>query len=119
MDKLIESILKFLRLDTIIEHLMGYVQDKVELVKAELREELTKALGQALLVGTIVLTGFMFLLFISLGLAQNITASGYPAYVGYYLIAGLYAFLIVICVIFRKSIYGYFERALRGMIKRK
>lgn len=119
MDKLIESILKFLRLDTIIEHLMGYFQDKVELIKAELREELAKALAQALLVGTMILVAFMFLLFISMGLAHYIIANGYPSYIGYGAVAGLYGLLFLLFLLFRKSIYGYLEYVLRGVIKRK
>lgn len=119
MDKLIESILKFLRLDTIIDHLMGYVQDKLELVKVELREELAKALAKALVVGTMILVGFMFLLFISIGLAHYIIAAGYPSYLGYGSVAGLYGLFFLICLLFRKSIYGYFEQVLYGMIKKK
>lgn len=119
MDKLIDSILKFLRLDTIIEHMVGYVKDKVDLVKAELRDELAKALAQALLVGTMILVGFMFLLFISMGLAHYIIVSGYPAYIGYGAVAGLYGLLFLLFLLFRKSIYGYLENVLRGMIKRK
>ncbi|MDZ4713969.1 MAG: phage holin family protein [Cytophagales bacterium] len=119
MDKLIESILKFLRLDTIVQHLWGFFQDKFELVKSELRDELAKALAQALLVGTMILIGFMFLLFISLGLAHYIISSGYSSYVGYGSVAGFYGVLFLIFLLFRNSIYGYLARVMSGMIKKK
>ena len=46
MDKIKDSIFKFLRLDNLVENLSGYVETRIELVKLEVREEIAKYCGE-------------------------------------------------------------------------
>jgi len=61
----------------------------------------------------------MFLVFFSVGLAHFINGFYDKPYAGYWSVAGLYALIFLILVIFRKSINHYFEDQLSELIKRK
>ncbi len=119
MDKIAESILKFLKLDSLINHVTGYVEARIELMKVEIREDVAKSIARAIVAVTLILTGFLFLLFLSIGLAHFIIAYTHVAYIGYWSVAGLYGFLLLIVYVFRKPIYERFEKQFMDVIKRK
>jgi len=119
MDKIAESILKFLKLDTLIQHVTGYVEARIELMKVEIREDIARAIARAIVAVTMILIGFLFLLFLSVGLAHLITFYTEVAYIGYWSVAGLYGLLFLIIYLFRKSIYEKFEKQLMDVVKRK
>jgi uncharacterized membrane protein YqjE len=119
MDKIVESILKFLRLDSLVQHVTGYVEARIELMKVEIREDLAKTIARAIILVTLILVGFLMLLFLSIGLAHYIAAYLQSAYLGYWSVAGLYALLFIIVVLFRNPIYEYFEKQFMDVIKRK
>lgn len=119
MDKIAESILKFLRLDTLIGHVTGYVETRIELMKVEFREDLTRTVARAIVVVAMILVSFLFLLFLSIGLAHYIIAYVQSAYLGYWAVAGLYGTFFLLLFLFRKPIYEHFERQLMEVIKQK
>lgn len=119
MDKIAESILKFLKLDTLIQHVTGYVEARIELMKVEIREDLARAISRAIVAVTMVLTGFLFLLFVSIGLAHLVTSFTQVAYIGYWSVAGFYGLLFLLIYLFRKSIYEKFEKQVMDAVKRK
>ncbi|MBL7848705.1 MAG: phage holin family protein [Cyclobacteriaceae bacterium] len=119
MDKIAESILKFLKLDSLVNHVTGYVEARIELMKVEIREDIAKTVARAIVVISLILIGFLFLLFLSVGLAHFITAYLNSAYLGYWSVAGLYGLIFLILFVFRKSIYATFEHKLMKVIKHK
>jgi len=119
MDKIAESILKFLKLDTLVNHVTGYVEARIELMKVEIREDIAKTVARGIVVVTLILVGFLFLLFLSIGLAHFIIAYVHSAYVGYWAVAGLYGALFLLLFLFRKPIYETFETKLLEVIKHK
>ncbi|MBL7850636.1 MAG: phage holin family protein [Cyclobacteriaceae bacterium] len=119
MDKIAESILKFLKLDSLVSHVTGYVEARIELMKIEIREDIAKAVARAILLLTLILVGFLFLLFLSIGLAHFITSYLHSAYLGYWSVAGLYGLLFLLLYVFRKSIYAAFEHKMVEAIKQK
>ncbi|MBL7863585.1 MAG: phage holin family protein [Cyclobacteriaceae bacterium] len=119
MDKIVESILKFLRLDSLVQHVTGYVEARIELMKVEIREDLAKTIARAIIVVTLMLVGFLILLFLSIGLAHFISSYLQSAYLGYWSVAGLYTLLFLIVIVFRQSIYEYFEKEFMEAIKKK
>lgn len=119
MDKIAESILKFLKLDSLIQHVTGYVEARIELMKVEIREDLARSVARAIVLVTMIFVGFLFLLFLSVGLAHFITTYTQMAYVGYWSVAGIYGVFFLIIYMFRKSIYDRFEKQLMDVIKRK
>lgn len=119
MDKIAESILKFLKLDSLVNHVTGYVEARIELMKVEIREDIAKTVARAIVMITLILVGFLFLLFLSIGLAHFITSYLHSAYLGYWSVAGMYGLVFLLLYFFRKPIYAAFESKMAEAIKRK
>ncbi len=119
MEKISETILKFLRLDNFVQNITGYVESRIELMKIEIKEDVSKAIARGLVTAALFLVGFMFLIFFSVGLAHFINAFLNETYIGYWLVAGIYGTIFLILLIFRKNIYSYFEDQVSELIKRK
>jgi len=119
MDKLKDTIFKFLRLDGLFNHLSGYVEARIELLKIEIREDLAKALARVMIYGVIFFFGFMFMIFFSLGLAHFLNQYFSETYVGYWLVAGLYLVGLLLFSFFKKGILSNFEKNLLDLIKSK
>ncbi len=85
-----KGVLKFLKLDNISEHLSGYVEDRIELLKLELQED-TASVGAKILLFTVMLIfGLFFILFISVALAIFLNSVFDHDFVGYLIMAGIY-----------------------------
>jgi uncharacterized membrane protein YqjE len=98
-----DSVLKFLKLDSVIENLTGYVESRIELTKIEIREEIAKALSKAalyILMGTVFI---LFVVFISVSLAHLIGKS-IGAFGGFAVVAGFYLLLGILLYAFRDAI---------------
>ena len=119
MEKISETILKFLHLDNFIQNITGYVEARIELMKVEIKEDVAKAISRGLVSIAMLLIGFMFLVFFSVGLAHYINEFFDKPYAGYWSVAGLYAIILVFLVVFKGKIYQYFEAKLLELIKRK
>jgi len=119
MENIKDSIFKFLRLDNLIENLSGYVETRVELVKIEVREEIAKVLSHALMIGVLLLLGFLFILFISFGWANYLNAYFNDSFSGYWIVAGIYGLPCLFIYLFRKRISHYFEQHLIIQTKKK
>jgi uncharacterized membrane protein YqjE len=89
-----DSLARFFKVDSMIENLTGYVETRVELLKIEAKEEVSKQLSNAIVYGSI---GFLFalvLLFLSVAIALTIgehlgNFAGFAIVAGFYLIVGL------------------------------
>lgn len=119
MDSIKDYIVKFLRLENLVDHLSGYVETKVALVKMEIREEVAHALSRGLVSLVVMLFGFLFLLFLSIGVAQYINTFFEGEYVGYWIVGGFFGFVFAILLIFKKSILHSLEKRLIEMIRKK
>ena len=119
MDKIAESILKFLKLDGLINHVTGYFEARIALMKIEIREDIAKAMAKAIVTIVMLFTGLLCLLFFSVGLAQFINHYFDEPYAGYWLVAGIYFVAFLLLLIFRKGISSHFEHQLTELIKRK
>lgn len=119
MEKISETILKFLHLDHFIQNVTGYVEARIDLMKVEIKEDVARAISRGLVTMAMLLIGFMFLVFFSVGLAHFINGFFDQPYAGYWSVAGLYAIIFIFLVIFKKKIYQYFETQLAESIKRK
>lgn len=113
-----DSILKFLKLDSLIENLTGYVETRIELTKMEIREDLAKALSNVLL---FILLGVVFTLFvilISIALAHLI-AKSIGAIGGFAVVAGFYLLLGLLMFAFRGAIIEKLQDQLVQIMKKK
>ena len=119
MENLKDKIFKLLRLDNLMDNLSGYLESRLELYKLEIHEDVAKMLAKALLYGFATIMGILFLVFFSVGLAHFLNGFFTGVFVGYWIVAGIYATALLILVVFRKSIDRNFENHFMDMIKRK
>ncbi len=119
MENLKDKIFKMLRLDNLMGNLTGYVEARLELFKIEIREDVAKALSKALIYGVITVFAALFLLFFSVGLAHFINGFFAQPFVGYWIVAGIYALALVLVILFRKDLDSNFEKHFMEMTKRK
>lgn len=119
MEKISETILKFLRLDNVVQHLTGYVEARIALMKAEIREDVALAIARSMVMVALFFIGLFFLIFFSIGLAQFLNRFFEESYGGYWSVAGFYGATFLLLLVFRKSISQYFEIRLTDIIKRK
>ena len=119
MDKISESILKFLRLDSFVQNITGYVEARIELMKIEIREDVTKAIARGLVSLALFFMGFLFLIFFSFGLAFTLNVFFEDHYAGFWIVAGIYGATFLLLLVFRNNLSTYFERYMSELIKQK
>ena len=113
-----DTILKFLKMDSLIENITGYVETRIELLKIEMKEEVAKSLAKALVYAVILALSTLFILLISMAVAYKIgetlgTFGGFAIVAGVYLLAGLLVYG------FRHSIIEKLESQLQEKMKKK
>ncbi|MBA4054676.1 MAG: hypothetical protein C0490_08200 [Marivirga sp.] len=113
-----DTLLKFFKMDNLIENITGYVEARIELMKIEMKEEVAKGLAKAFvfIVITAILT--LFVLLISMALAYKI-GEAVGTFGGFAIVAGFYLFLGVILFLFRDPITGKLEESLTEIMKKK
>lgn len=112
------AIFKFLRLDNLVDNLTGYVETRVELLKIEVREEIVKVVSHGLIIAVWVLLALLFLIFFSVGLANYISTQYGTTFTGYWFVAGAYALICLIIVLFRKNIGLFIENHLKAQAQK-
>ena len=119
MENLKDIIFKFLRLDGVFNHLSGYLEARIELLKIEIREDVAKVIANAMIYAVVFFFATMFMIFFSIGLAQFLNQFLNESYSGYWIVAGIYLAGFLIFMIFRKGILNNFEKHLTDIIKRR
>jgi hypothetical protein len=113
-----EGIARFLKLDSLMEHLTGYVESRIEILKFDLKEDLSKVASRASVLIFVALAGLFFLLFFSMGVAVALgQQTGY--FWGFSIVAGFYVVVGVILFITRESLGKNIEKKIRKVIKQK
>jgi len=105
---------KFLRLDSIVEHLTGLLEARLELFKLEAKEEIAKILARVLAAMALAFLGVMIVVFLSFSLAVWFNAFLDSSYWGYFIVTGAYLLLFVLLIVFKvhKRIQNLLERLL-------
>jgi len=119
MEKIRDKILKFLHLDEIINNLSGYVEARVGLIKVEIREEVADILSRGLMIMIFFLVGFMFLLFLSFGLANYLNTQLESESAGYMIIALFFGILLSVLLLFRKIFFKMLGKQFMDLIKHR
>ena len=63
MEGIKEAIFKLLRIDNLVDNISGYVENRVKLLKLEIREDVANVLSKGLVHTFIFLFAFFFLIF--------------------------------------------------------
>ena len=119
MEKLKEVLLKFFKLESIVSNITGYVESRVALVKMELREEVASVISRSLIVVFTLLIGFLLILFLSIGMAGYLNTMYEGNFVGFFIVGGFYGLLLLLMMVFRKSLMKYFDKKFTAMIRQK
>ncbi|HEY9006283.1 phage holin family protein [Ohtaekwangia sp.] len=113
-----DSVLKFLKLDSLVHNLTGYVETKVELMKLEIKEDLAKGLSRIAVFIAIVFAFVLFILFFSVALAFKIGES-IGIFGGFAVIAAFYLLLAIITVASREAIFNKLQKELGDLMNKK
>jgi hypothetical protein len=119
MEKIKEKILKFLNLDGVISNLSGYVENRVALVKIEIREEVAGILSRGLMLMLIMMVGFLCLLFLSLAAAQYLNSVLLSEYGGYVIVGLFFGIVMLVLLLTRKSFFKMLEKRFVEMIRQR
>ncbi len=113
---IIDTISKFLKLDGLFDSLSGYVEARIELLKIEIKEDVSKAIASALIF-SLTATGFVFFIFfISIAIAIKL-GEYVGAFQGYAITGGFYLLIALLIFIFRKRLITKIEEHIVSSIK--
>jgi hypothetical protein len=113
-----EGIAKFLKLDSLVEHLTGYVETRIEIMKYDLKEDLSRILSKVSVFVVLLLIGMFFLFFISIAAALEI-ADHLGGFAGFGIVGLFYLVVGIVVFVSRESIGTKVEREIKEVIKQK
>lgn len=98
-----KGVLKFLKLESLLEHLSGYVEDRMELLKLELQEDAASIGTKILLIGVMLMLGLFSLLFISIASAIMLNIVLVHRYWGYLIVGVVYLMFTLIALALKNN----------------
>jgi uncharacterized membrane protein YqjE len=113
-----ETLLKFLKLDGLVNNLTGYVEGRIELVKYEMKEDLARGLAKVSLLMLAALLFTFFLIFVSVAIAFKLSES-MGTFKGFGIVAAFYLLLLILIMVFRGNISKSLEKKLKDIIIQK
>jgi uncharacterized membrane protein YqjE len=113
-----DTILKFLKLDGLVNNLTGYIETRIELMKYEVKEDIARAVSKMAMFLLLGLLFTFFLLFISVAIATKIGES-IGNFAGFGIVASFYLVMLLLAFILRESISKAVEKKLKDIIKHK
>lgn len=113
-----DSLAKFFKVDSLISNVTGYVETRIELLKVEAQEEISKSLSSALVYGVIAFTAALVLIFFSIGVGIWISNS-LGGFVGFSIVAGFYLLVTIVLIIKREALTRRVENEIRSSQKTK
>ena len=113
-----DRVLKFLKLDGLVDGLSGYIETRVSLLKIEVKEEIIELISK-ILVGLLIFGTMIFaLLLLSFAAAYAISLKlGVTA--GFIIVAGIYVLLMLVFYLFRNEIKAKLETVLNKVTQKK
>ena len=113
-----ENLLKFLKLDSLVENVTGYVETRIELLRIEIREELAEGISRAV-VYVVVLAVMMLSVFLgSMAVAFKI-AESMGAFAGFGIVSGIYFVVGLLVYFFRNPIAERIQLRLNERMNKK
>jgi len=119
LDNLKEEIFRLLGLDGFIKSISGYIEARVELIRLEIRDEITKHLSRLMVNITGLLLAMCALGFLSVTLALVLNETVKSPYLGFLIVGGCYSLLALIVFTFRTSISRSIQKGMKERIDSK
>ena len=113
-----DSIIKFFKLDSLVNNLTGYIETRIELMKVEVKEELAKALAKVAIFLLVAFFILIFVLFLSVALAAYLTTIA-GKFGGFAIVGGIYLTMAVLVYAMRENLSHAFEKLLIQTLKKK
>jgi hypothetical protein len=113
-----ETLLKFFKLDGLVDNLTGYIESRIALMKYEVKEDIAKSLARVSMLLLFVLVFTFFMLFISVAVAMKIGES-MGSFAGFSIVAAFYVLLLIIMMILREPIGKSLEKKFKSTIIQK
>ncbi len=114
-----ETILKFLKMDSLIESVTGYVETRIALLKIEIKEEVAKGIARALVYVIMVAVFTLFVMLASIAVAYKVAEWVGGTFGGFAIVAAFYLLTGVMIYLFRDSITEKLELRLEEKMKKK
>jgi uncharacterized membrane protein YqjE len=99
-----KGIFSFLKLDRIINNLIGFVENRIELLKLELREEAAETGAKLLILASFAILLLFLTIFLSFFLSDYLNDILESRYWGYGIVSGFYLFLILLLALLQKPL---------------
>ena len=114
---MIESkIFKFLKLDSLLDGVKGYIDARIQLFKLEMQEKAANVLTSVIFIVMVVFCGLMTLVFLSLALGNFLNEVFGNTYLGF-CVLGLF-YLIMLIVLGINISKGLLHRKVQTTIKK-
>jgi hypothetical protein len=113
-----ETLLKFFKIDGLIENISGYIEARAELLKIEVKEEITRSMAKLSFILAVTICFLIAIIFMSVGLAFYIGQLINPV-VGFLIVGALY-FLGGIVISYNKEAISHrLEKKIKEIVKQK
>src|SRR5688572_2217227 len=112
------SIAKFFKVDSLISNLTGYVETRIELLKVEAKEELSKGLSQVIVFLLLAFVFALVVVLISVGVAMVLSSLWGPM-AGFGTVAGFYLLIGVVLVLNRESLNKSLQQNISEQLSKK
>jgi hypothetical protein len=113
-----DSLAKFFKVDSLISNLTGYVETRVEILKLEAKEEISKQAANAAVYGVIGLLFAVVLVFFSVAIALIIGES-LGNFAGFLIVSGFYLIVGVVLLLNRDKLIKSIESKISLKLKKK
>ncbi len=95
---------KFLfNIDRLMDHLVGFIETRFEILKIEFKEESVKIIAKLLTIAVMAILGTLFFIFCSLALGIFLNQKLDSAYLGFVILAGFFFLLWMSVLIIKQS----------------
>ncbi|HEY9116815.1 MAG TPA: phage holin family protein [Roseivirga sp.] len=105
--------MKIFDFNKLTETVSAYIETRIELLKLDIKEEMSKAIAKSMTWGVILICGLTALLFLSLGLALLFNELLNSGYYGYWIVAGIYLIVAAVIYISRDSLERKFSKEVK------
>lgn len=113
-----DSIAKFFKVDSLISNLTGYIETRVELLKVEAKEELSKGLSNVLVYLLLAFVFALVIIFLSVALALKI-GERIGGFGGFAVVAGFYLLVGTGLALSRDTLIKKLEKKLSALFNKK
>ena len=113
-----DTLSKIFKVDNLLDNLTGYVESRVELLKVEVKEDLTRGLAQGAGYLFIAFIFALFIIFISVAIAM-LLSQRLGSVVGFCIVGVFYLVLGIILWFSREKLIRKLENRFAFMFRRK